>query len=360
MSKNETIEADLRNGYTRVPNAILEAMPQIGLNGTQHDICHILLRETYGWNRTERAISVGEMARVTRLSKRHILNQLDELVRRHIIVRQVQPGKANIYKIQSDVSRWIDYRRQDEKETSRFQPARQSGELYLVEDRRHVGPGESDPTPTLIPTTENKTRPATGGSVVQLMESSGVNNCDRGGLNKTSGVGVNKSSGVKAGPDQTDRASGTTLKKDLKKSKDNSYIYTSKSTPYVLACYLLETIRGYFPGFIEPDLQQWSKVMDDMIMEDKRNQIQISDVIDFAVNDGFWRGVILNPYDLRKHFDRMNAIMYSERAQMEKRWEQERDAEIARSILAEDARSRRSRDRGDWDDENDEYAWFFK
>ncbi len=360
MSKNETIEADLRNGYTRVPNVILDALPQAGLNGTQHDICHILLRETYGWNRTERAISVGEMAQITCLSRRHISNQLDELVRRHIIVRHVQPGKANIYKMQSDVSRWVDYRRQDEKDTNHFPSARQSREMYLVEDRCHVGPGGPDPIPTLTPTTENKTIPVTGRSVVQLMESSGVNNSDRGGLNKSSGVGVNKSSGVKAGLAQTDWSSGATLKKDLKKVKDNSYIYTSKSTPYVLACYLLETIRGYSPGFKEPDLQQWSKVMDDMIKEDKRNQMDISDVIDFAVNDGFWRKVILNPYDLRKHFDRMNSIMYSERALMEKRWEQERDAEIARSILTEDAQSRRSRDRGDWDDENDEYARFFE
>ena len=48
LSKNEIIEADLRNGYTRVPNHILDALPQVGMNGTQHDICHILLRETYG------------------------------------------------------------------------------------------------------------------------------------------------------------------------------------------------------------------------------------------------------------------------------------------------------------------------
>ena len=45
---------------------------------------------------------------------------------------------------------------------------------------------------------------------------------------------------------------------------------------------------------------------------------------------------------------------------MEKRWEQERDAEIARSILAEDAQSRRSRNREEWEDDDDEYAWFFK
>lgn len=72
-----------------------------------------------------------------------------------------------------------------------------------------------------------------------------------------------------------------------------------------------QTIRNQYVGGQEGDRQYLGAIecLDDMITEDKRNQIDISDVIDFAVNDGFCRGVILNPYDLRKHFDRMNAIM---------------------------------------------------
>ena len=371
LSKNEIIEADLRNGYTRVPNHILDALPQVGMNGTQHDICHILLRETYGWNRTERAISVGEMAQITHLSKRHIINQLDELARRHIIVRHAQPGKANIYKIQSDVSRWIDYRRQEGDETDRFQSAWLSGELYLLEDRRDMDPREPGIVPAVIQTIEGKTIPATGGSVVQLMESTGVNNSGRGGLNKTSEAGMNNGSGVCAGPVQTDWASETTLKKDLKKVKDNPYRYTSKSTAYKLASLLLENLRDCLPGFMEPDMQEWSKIIDDMIKVEKRHWVDISDVIEFAVNDGFWRKVIFSPSDLRKHFDRMRGIMYSERNLEERRWEEKRDAEMARSILAEDTyrdshpdgsegtTARRSR-YGDWDYESDEYKKFFR
>ncbi len=353
MSKNEINEADFRNGFTRIPNSIQDALPRVGLNGTQHDICHILLRETYGWNRCERAISVGEIAQITGMSKRFISKELGELARRFIIVRHPQPGKTTSYQIQTDVSRWISTRKHVEQPDECCQSDFENRGLYLVEG----GTGQDQWCPN-----------------EQQNESSGVNYSDRGVPNNSSGVGMNNSSEVQTSPAQADWASRAHLKKELKKVKDNCYIYTRDSTPYRLSYYLLENIRENQPGFMEPDIQKWSKVFDDMIKQDKRSQVVITDLIDFAQNDTFWRSVILNPNDLQRNYDRLNSIMHSKQKRIEDRMDRERDAEIARSLFREDEyrrssakrdssyKSRRVREKEDWETESDEdeYEWFFK
>lgn len=321
MSKNEIIEVDLKDGFTRIPNSILDALPWAGLTATQHVICAILLRKTYGWNRSERAISVGDMAQITGISRRYISKELGELARRFIIVRHPQPGKTTSYQIQTDVSRWISTRKHDQQPAEYCQSEPEVRELYLVEG----GTGEDQGCP-----------------VEQLNQSSGVNYSDRGVPNQSSGVGVNCSSEVQSSQAQADWASRAHLKKELKKIKDNCYIYTRDSTPYRLSCYLLENIRENQPGFMEPDIQKWSKVFDDMIKQDKRSQVVITDLIDFAQNDTFWRSVILNPSDLQRNYDRLNSIMHSKQKRIEDRMDRERDAEIARSLFREDEYRRSS------------------
>jgi len=53
------LEADCENGYTRVANLILEALPLVTMNGTQHGICLFIWRRTFGWHRDHDAIVFG-------------------------------------------------------------------------------------------------------------------------------------------------------------------------------------------------------------------------------------------------------------------------------------------------------------
>ena len=39
--------------YTKVPNDILDALAQAKLNGTQHAICLVIFRNTFGFHRCQ-------------------------------------------------------------------------------------------------------------------------------------------------------------------------------------------------------------------------------------------------------------------------------------------------------------------
>lgn len=363
MRKNEIIEADLKNGFTRIPNSILDALPQVGMNAAQHDICHILLRETYGWNRVERAISVGKIAQITGLSKRHISNELGELARRRIIVRFPRPGKTTSYRIQSDVSQWISNRKGETEKTQPTLSHQENRELHLVVDCRDEYAGEPGLMSNLNQRGEDSIWPDNSATDVEQSEISGVKETDRGAAKESSGGEANRSSGVDGGQAQSNWSWRTDLKKELKKRKDEvpGHIYTRDSIPYSLSYHLLDSIRDRLPDFMEPDIQAWCKTIDDMISHDKRDQVVITDIIDFALNDSFWQKVILSPHDLRKHFDRMNSIMHSQQNRDEARMIRERDEELdSYSSRTRSYSSRRSRDRDDWRYESDEFERYFE
>ncbi|HWP96138.1 MAG TPA: replication protein [Syntrophomonadaceae bacterium] len=80
----EIFKADCDDGFTRIANLILEAMALVKLNATQIGICLFLLRRTYGWNRSEDAISLGDFAASCGNSKAYISRQLADLLQKNI------------------------------------------------------------------------------------------------------------------------------------------------------------------------------------------------------------------------------------------------------------------------------------
>ncbi|MEQ8176651.1 MAG: replication protein, partial [Syntrophomonadaceae bacterium] len=83
----EIFKADCDDGFTRIANLILEALALVKLNATQIGICLFLLRRTYGWNRGEDAISLGDFAAACGTSKAYISRQLADLLQKNIIRR---------------------------------------------------------------------------------------------------------------------------------------------------------------------------------------------------------------------------------------------------------------------------------
>ncbi|WP_461198517.1 hypothetical protein [Enterococcus sp. N249-2] len=57
----------------------------------------------------------------------------------------------------------------------------------------------------------------------------------------------------------------------------------------------------------EPDLNSWANTIRLMIESDKRAGKEVQDMIVWATQDDFWKGVILSAASLRKNFDKLNA-----------------------------------------------------
>lgn len=95
--------------------------------------------------------------------------------------------------------------------------------------------------------------------------------------------------------------------------------FAPDSDPYRLAIHLRDGILSHKPDARVPradaQLQQWAGVIDLMVRIDGRTPERIRNLIDAIMTNpriAFWRGVILSPGNLRKHFDNIE-IQWRER-----------------------------------------------
>lgn len=104
-----------------------------------------------------------------------------------------------------------------------------------------------------------------------------------------------------------------------KKSIKKSNIYTTSdfapdTVEFQLALQLRDGILRNYPKAKVPDnkdIQKWITTIDRMIRLDNRTPEEISSVIDFALQDSFWRQNILSADALRRQFDKLAAKMGS-------------------------------------------------
>jgi phage replication O-like protein O len=246
----EILKADIEDGYTRVANLLLEAFAMAQLSGIQKGICLFIIRRTYSWGKSEDAISLREFAQACGTSEPYVSRQLKDLIDKNVVKRLAyKPGKPAVYTINTRVADWC------------------KGCINIQELHE---------------------------SAVQ-----GLYKCTREGLYKC--TRVNQPEAPVA------QEPATPLKKDLKKVKDNIYIYPSDSIPYTLAEHLQKCILQNLPDFKKPNLQKWAKDIDLMIRIDKRPPPDIKALIEWAQSDPFWRANILSTSKLRKQYDTLNA-----------------------------------------------------
>ncbi len=306
----EKLKADCEDGFTRVSNLILEALSLARLNGTQMAICLFIFRRTYGWNRSQDAISLAEFAAACGSSKAYISRQLQDLIKKNIIHRVTyQPGKTPVYTFVTRVTEWdqacIDL------EALR---ANVAGGIY---DCSESGQGLHDCT---TPNVQGLHNPA-----IQ-----GLYNCTTPGLPDC--IRVNEPSNH----DPPDLESP--LKTERKTVKERKS-FSPDSLPYQLAESLLNKILEHLPGYKQPDLEKWAEQMEAMLRLDKRPPDEVEAVITFAQEDTFWRTNILSVTKLRKQYDQLNA---------------RRIQQLARSP------SQKKLNNNNGGEENDDYERFFQ
>jgi len=287
----EIFKADCDDGFTRIANLILEALALVKLNATQIGICLFLLRRTYGWNRGEDAISLGDFAAACGTSKPYISRQLADLLQKNIIRRLFYaPGKTPVYAFASSIAAWndacIDLQALSDNAEQGIYECSLEG---LSDQTTEAGYGLSDWT------TED-CRGLSDRTSYGLSNQTRVVLSDQTTLNH---VQIVAEPGIEP------------IRNTIVKTKKEKKVYSADSMQYQLAELLLVKILEHLPGFKRPDLQKWARGMDAILRLDKR---PAEEVILFAQDDTFWQANILGADKLRKHYDRMNSRRIQARA----------------------------------------------
>ena len=103
----EILKADIDDGFTKIANLLLEALAMCKINGTQKSMCLFLFRRTYGWGKSEDAISLSDFAAACGTSKSYISRQIKDLLKKNIIKRvSYEPGKTPVYTFNTKIDEW--------------------------------------------------------------------------------------------------------------------------------------------------------------------------------------------------------------------------------------------------------------
>lgn len=89
----------------------------------------------------------------------------------------------------------------------------------------------------------------------------------------------------------------------------NENVNSQNSNEFRLSELLFNLILKRNPKHKKPDLQKWTKEIDNMILIDNRQLNDIEAVINWAQADGFWQNNILCTVKLRKQFDQLKLKM---------------------------------------------------
>jgi len=95
------------NGYTAISNEILEAIYCYKLSGHELRMLLLVLRKTYGFNKTEDAISLSQMQKELSLSKTRCSQVINKLQLQNIVtVTENINGIGKKYKFNKDFEKW--------------------------------------------------------------------------------------------------------------------------------------------------------------------------------------------------------------------------------------------------------------
>jgi phage replication O-like protein O len=111
----------LENGHTRIANEILDAFCQNFPGGSDAQVLLAIIRKTYGWNKKEDAISISQLEEITFLCRRTIINSLQNLEAKQMIVIKRERGRGkvnqiNVISLQKNYDFWVVQRKSSQYE----------------------------------------------------------------------------------------------------------------------------------------------------------------------------------------------------------------------------------------------------
>lgn len=95
------------DGYMAIALEIQDALCRIRIPGEETQILNTILRKTYGWKKTEDAISLSQFAQATGMNKPHIIQAIKGLLlKKVIIVTENSKGPVKVYGFNKDYEQW--------------------------------------------------------------------------------------------------------------------------------------------------------------------------------------------------------------------------------------------------------------
>ena len=90
------------NGYTPIAHEILEALAQFVITPNLRSILDVIFRKTYGWNKKEDKISLGQFSQTTGIRTSHVCRYIKQGISLHLIISE--NGK---YHVNKDYDKWV-------------------------------------------------------------------------------------------------------------------------------------------------------------------------------------------------------------------------------------------------------------
>jgi phage replication O-like protein O len=126
---------DSRKGFMRLPNDIAEAISATALSGGEYRVLLAIMRQTYGFNRIEKDISLLQSQKITGLAKGSASRALAMLKDKNIIVCRKQEGnRVRFLSINTDLSAWLKVRNIEPLKFEDSNPKVQNSEPLKFED----------------------------------------------------------------------------------------------------------------------------------------------------------------------------------------------------------------------------------
>ncbi|MDO9527763.1 MAG: replication protein [Syntrophales bacterium] len=96
------------DGFTKIANEIMDALCHIRIPGEEMQVLNAILRKTYGWNKCEDSISLGQLSQMTGINRPNVARALKSLLSKKIasVIKSDNRG-INILKFNKNYDEWV-------------------------------------------------------------------------------------------------------------------------------------------------------------------------------------------------------------------------------------------------------------
>ncbi len=93
------------SGHLEIANSIVEKLIAAPLSGAEFRVLFFILRKTWGWNKKEDFISIGQIVMKSQLARRTVCEAMNKLVMKRLLVKK--KGYINKLNFNKDYDAWV-------------------------------------------------------------------------------------------------------------------------------------------------------------------------------------------------------------------------------------------------------------
>ena len=97
----------LEDGYIRIANELYQAIYKANLSGSEFRVLLFIVRQTYGFNKTERRLAISYIANGAEIPEKTVRRCINSLIEKNIIVAKSEhQNEAKILRINKRYNQW--------------------------------------------------------------------------------------------------------------------------------------------------------------------------------------------------------------------------------------------------------------